>query len=294
MLKEREEYYIKLIKESKSLIEVCRKAGIVPTTGNYDTLKKVINNNKVDISHFKRNGGTAGGVKKEISEYLIKGSNISSFKLKNKLLKEGYKEKRCEKCKNTEWYGEPIPLELHHINGDNTDNRLENLQILCPNCHAFTDTYGGKNQKLNVQKRYCVKCGKELERGQILYCSFECRYGNPDEEVKKELVNCSTVKELSKKTGHTEKTIKNVLKRNNINLKDDVKDNNDKEKKELIKELINDFKEIGSYVGVAKKYKISDVGLKKRCQKLNIIDEISKYITSRPRNNKKIKNYGSK
>ena len=281
MLKKREELYIKLIKESKSLIEVCRKANIVPTTGNYDTLKRIIHDNDVDVSHFKRNCGGIPKKKKELTEYLINGVKVSSHKLKNRLLREGIKEYKCEnpECGRTEWNGKPIPLELHHINGNNTDNRLENLQLLCPNCHAQTDNYSGKNQKLNVQKRYCKKCGKELKEHQYVYCSNYCRYGNPDEDVKKELVNCSTIKELSEKTGHTEKTIRTVLKRNDINLKDGVKDNNDKE----IKELINDFKEIGSYVGVAKKYKISDVGLRKRCQKLNIVDEISKYITSRPR-----------
>ena len=72
MLKEREEFYIDLIKSSNSLIEVCRKANIVPTTGNYDTLKKVIKENEVDISHFKRLGGVSNsGIKKDTSEYLI-------------------------------------------------------------------------------------------------------------------------------------------------------------------------------------------------------------------------------
>ena len=52
---------------------------------------------------------------------------------------------QCECCKNVEWNGRPIPLEVHHINGDNTDNRLENLQILCPNCHALTENWRGKN-----------------------------------------------------------------------------------------------------------------------------------------------------
>ena len=277
MLKKREELYIKLIKESKSLIEVCRKAKIVPTTGNYDTLKRVIHENNVDVSHFKRICGGIPKKKKELTEYLINGVKVSSFKLKNRLLKEGIKEHKCEKCGRGEWNDMPIPLELHHINGINTDNRLENLQLLCPNCHAQTDNYSGKNQKLNIQKRYCKKCGKELKGRQSAYCSFECRYGNPDEEVKKELVNCSTVKELSEKTGHTEKTVRSILKRNNLNLKNNIEENNIK------KELINDFKEIGSYVGVAKKHHISDVGLRKRCKKLGIFEEISKYIIPRPR-----------
>lgn len=88
---------------------------------------------------FKPNKGFS------LEKILVENSTYQSFKLKNKLLKEGLKECKCEKCNNTEWLGKPIPLELHHINGDRTDNRIENLQILCPNCHAQTDNYRGKN-----------------------------------------------------------------------------------------------------------------------------------------------------
>jgi 5-methylcytosine-specific restriction endonuclease McrA len=54
------------------------------------------------------------------------------------------KEARCERCGLTEWLGKPLPLQLHHVNGDGKDNRPENLQILCPNCHSQTDSWGGR------------------------------------------------------------------------------------------------------------------------------------------------------
>ena len=73
------------------------------------------------------------------------GLHRSTFRLKNQLFKLGYKSKVCEMCGNNEWMGEDIPLELHHINGNKFDNRIENIQILCPNCHTFTDNYRGKN-----------------------------------------------------------------------------------------------------------------------------------------------------
>ena len=78
-------------------------------------------------------------------EYLNKSIDIQSNKVRKKLLQEGYKEHHCERCGLTEWLGQPIPLELHHIDGDKNNNTLENFQLLCPNCHAFTDSYRGKN-----------------------------------------------------------------------------------------------------------------------------------------------------
>ena len=76
---------------------------------------------------------------------------MQTNKVRQKLLKEGIKKHICEGCLNTTWNGQPIPLEVHHKDGDKTKNDLENLQLLCPNCHALTDTYRGKNTKKHKQ-----------------------------------------------------------------------------------------------------------------------------------------------
>ena len=68
-----------------------------------------------------------------------------SSKLKRRLIPRDTRVPGARECGLTQWNGKPIPLELHHINGDSTDNRIENIRILCPNCHAQTPTYRGKN-----------------------------------------------------------------------------------------------------------------------------------------------------
>jgi hypothetical protein len=88
-----------------------------------------------------------------LSEILVEHSTfVNTYHLRERLLKEGVKEYKCECCGRIEWLGEPIKLELHHVNGVKDDLRLCNLQILYPNCHAFTDNYRGKNIGMSAQK----------------------------------------------------------------------------------------------------------------------------------------------
>jgi hypothetical protein len=88
--------------------------------------------------------GKTSPSRKSASQFLHDGSIIKSSRLKQMLLRDELKAPVCERCQGGEWLGEPMPLELHHINGNPFDNRLENLQVLCPNCHTLTDNHAGK------------------------------------------------------------------------------------------------------------------------------------------------------
>jgi hypothetical protein len=80
-----------------------------------------------------------------IETYLVADRHQSRGNLKRRLIREGLKPARCEMCGISKWLGEPLSLALHHIDGDGRDNRLENLQLLCPNCHGQTENFAGRN-----------------------------------------------------------------------------------------------------------------------------------------------------
>lgn len=143
----------KLVKESTSYSEVARKLGMHSKGGNYNTLRRHIIKLGFDTSHFLGMGWSKNKKippKVPIEAYLNNSKSISSWKLKNRLFRDGIKKNECEICGVFEWNGKPIMCHLHHKNGNNRDNRLENLQILCPNCHSQTDSYAGKALRENV------------------------------------------------------------------------------------------------------------------------------------------------
>lgn len=144
------ELLAKAVAEAKSWADVCRAIGVKPSTGGQSHLANRCRAEGLDHSHFvgqASNKGKVFGPKRPIEEYLSNLVRINSHALRMRLLKEGVKEYRCECCRRKTWNGKPINLELDHINGEHGDNRLENLRILCPNCHSQTETYCGKNRR---------------------------------------------------------------------------------------------------------------------------------------------------
>lgn len=143
-----EEQLIKAIRDSESIRQVLLSLGLAPRGGNYSTVKRAIERLGLDTSHFlgqRSNRHRVTGPKRPLQDYLDNKYRIHSHSLRLRLLLEGIFEPRCHGCGGTEWLGKPIPLELEHINGVHEDNSLSNLTLLCPNCHAQTATYRGKN-----------------------------------------------------------------------------------------------------------------------------------------------------
>ena len=143
---------IKAVEKSTSVRQVLQYIGLVEAGGNYDHIKREIKKLDLNIDHFSGKGWRKGKtIPREpvytLKQILIKDSTYQSHKLKKRLFSEKIKKPECEKCGWSKISEDGrIPLELDHINGQKNDNRLENLRILCPNCHSLQITHRGKNK----------------------------------------------------------------------------------------------------------------------------------------------------
>jgi hypothetical protein len=147
---------------------------------NNRTLKKIAAENNIDYSHFSGQGWAKSKIKKAIPllELLINGKLSRSLYLKKRLIKEGILENKCAICGlYDEWNNKKIELQLDHIDGNRFNNTLENLRILCPNCHSQTDTFCGKKEKIIRKCNQCEKkISKSSETGLCCSCAAKNRY----------------------------------------------------------------------------------------------------------------------
>ena len=209
------EYAIdKLIENSDkciNMLDLCHRIGIENVGGeDYREVKELAKKLGIVLKFsFKKEKKVHKSIKRSNELIFTEGSNMSTTALKRIICREGLKTYKCDNCGITEWQNKPLSLQLHHINGNRYDNRLENLQFLCPNCHSQTDNYAGKNI-FNKNKKNNIKV-------------------TTDDEYKK------------------------------------LQEENWKQTHPSVESFISSFLEIGSFVGVGKKYGVSDNTIRKWC-----------------------------
>lgn len=135
------------IKKSQSLAQAIKKLGLAANAGSYRTVRRRIKVLDIDTSHLVGKS-VSGAARISDGDIFVRDSGYSdTSRLYKRLVRLG-REERCEKCGlGPEWQREPMRLQVDHANGIRNDHRLENLRILCPNCHSQTKTWGSRNKK---------------------------------------------------------------------------------------------------------------------------------------------------
>jgi Zn finger protein HypA/HybF involved in hydrogenase expression len=135
------------VKESLCMMDAVKKVGLTPHTTNAQHIRRLMDENDISDSHFNVNQARKRGKMEWTKENIFcENSGYHRSMLRGAISRFNIiEEYKCSKCGITDWHGEPLTIELDHINGINNDNRPENLRWLCPNCHSQTPTH--KNGK---------------------------------------------------------------------------------------------------------------------------------------------------
>jgi HNH endonuclease. len=150
-----------IVKESSSLSQILKHFGLETSSGHYTSLKNCLNHHQIDYSHISL--GLSSNKNRVFSwlrtepisldKVLVQHSKYNRVQLKNRLLKEGLLTNICYDCGiGPLWNNKPLSLQLDHINGIADDHRLNNLRILCPNCHSQTATFAGKKRSSKIDQ----------------------------------------------------------------------------------------------------------------------------------------------
>jgi 5-methylcytosine-specific restriction endonuclease McrA len=198
----------------------------------------------LDTSHFTGQGHLKNRThdwskKKTLEEILVADSDYTDRKqIKKRLLAKGLMTYECSSCGIADWQGQPLSLHLDHISGVNNDHRLENLRLLCPNCHSQTSTYAGRNKpkgkprkprkkistpKSRVKKEnFCVDCGVTISRRAQRCKSCQGKFSQPtktewpsvDELIV--MVERSSYSAVGRKLGVSDNAVRKRIQRHKV------------------------------------------------------------------------------
>ena len=195
---ERKEEILQWIAEEQPKNYMCKQLGC-----KQETLNSYLKKMGIEYAGQQSKKGQYKGGKEYLpAMYYIKNDlPIQSHKLKEKLIRDGLKRDCCEKCGISEWFGIKLPLELHHKDGNHHNNQLENLEILCPNCHSIQEGNSGANigkysediKASQREKNKCVDCGVEIS-----YNATRCKSCAQKEKNKEKTSNRPNREELKK------------------------------------------------------------------------------------------------
>lgn len=199
------------------------------TGGNQRTLKERLGKYDISIEHFKKERWNWDRSRKELEDILVKDSTyLSTNTLKKRLLKADLLEEKCAECGiPPEWNGKPLTLELDHIDGDNRNNELSNLRLLCPNCHSQTETFGGKNQVREKKIHKCMECDVVVSKGAKTCRSCSSKKTRkksrkvewPTPEELEDLLRSHSMVQIGKKYGVSDNAVRKWCKYYEIDLK---------------------------------------------------------------------------
>jgi Zn finger protein HypA/HybF involved in hydrogenase expression len=269
------------VSKSLSIAQVCRELSIRPVGGNYKTINIMLKKNNININHFTGKGWNTGtryktfSKKQSLSEILVENSTYSNTNsLRKRLIKENIKEYKCERCENTIWLNQPIKLELNHINGNNMDNRIENLEILCPNCHSMTSNFRSKNKLSALSEKRDVEYRKFREDLTV----------NPEPSSIKNREGAETLHDIpksvkTKKCLHCNNDF--IFSRNESKYcSTECYREHSRTNIPKVPDLLKSFEIYGSFVQVGKHYNVSDKAVHKWCELYGITDMVKR--KSRP------------
>jgi hypothetical protein len=224
-----DEELIVAVENNTTMSGVARDLGIGGSPGNKATIERHIERLGLSTDHFlgrSSNRGKPGKAGRwELDEILVENSPYggSTFQLKRRLLNEGLIQNICELCGlGPIWQGKVLKLQLDHINGHSRDHRLENLRMLCPNCHTQTPTFTSKRggrYTLPPQTNECVDCGASIQLRSTRCPSCASREKAkpkiewPSHEELRARIAKSTKEQVARELGVTSAAIRKHLKR---------------------------------------------------------------------------------